>query len=473
MQISKSEYIIINMLRQPHTIALLSRGKDLAKLKLPDAPGVYFFKEKKDILYIGKATSLRDRVKSYFSRDLIETRGPQILKMVGMATSIDYAETASVLEALLLEAELIKKHQPVYNTKEKDDKSFNCVVITKETFPQVLVVRKKDIDFLFLKANGYPSSKAKLTTGHGKLKAVYGPFPHGTELKIALKIIRKIFPYRDSKCTPRFEQAIAHKQHTDNLKFVSMCKPCFNRQIGLCPGVCTGEIDSASYKKIIGRLRLFFEGKRERLMKQLEKEMKLHARKEEFEKAEEVKRVLFSLKHIQDIALLKREVSSPSHLFRGGIEGGVFRIEAYDLSHFGGKNIVGAMTVVEAGRPMPSEYRMFKIRTITDAHEVSGLKEMLGRRLKHAEWPLPNLIVVDGNEVQKRAAEEVIAEAKLSIPVVAVVKDERHKARKILGPNDGHLQASLLEDAHQAVLLANSEVHRFVLKFQRKQRSIR
>src|SRR5450830_621233 len=99
------------------------------KIKLPKKPGIYFFYKDKEIIYIGKATSLRDRVKSYFGKDLIETRGPLIIDMVFKASKIEWQATDSVLEAIILEANLIKKHQPYHNTKEKDDKSFNYVCI--------------------------------------------------------------------------------------------------------------------------------------------------------------------------------------------------------------------------------------------------------------------------------------------------------------------------------------------------------
>ena len=121
------------------------KSQELAKAKLPDVPGVYFFRKGKDILYIGKATSLRDRTKSYFAKDLIATRGPLIVDMVFKADTVKWQETDSVLEALILEANLIKQHQPYYNTKEKDDKSWNYVVITKDDLPKVLVIRGKDL----------------------------------------------------------------------------------------------------------------------------------------------------------------------------------------------------------------------------------------------------------------------------------------------------------------------------------------
>src|SRR3989344_883972 len=160
----------------------------IAKLKienlgLPDTPGVYFFQKGKEILYIGKATSLKDRVKSYFARDILLTRGPLIEKMLVEANRVKFVETDSVLEALIHEAYEIKKNQPFYNSKEKDDKSYNFVTITKE--PARLNGR-----------SGGEFPKVTVTRGSG----TYGPFPHGAELKEALKIIRKIFPYRDEKC---------------------------------------------------------------------------------------------------------------------------------------------------------------------------------------------------------------------------------------------------------------------------------
>lgn len=128
--------------------------KNLEK-KLPESSGVYFFLHKNQILYIGKATNLYDRVKSYFSKDIAYSRGPKILKMIDEADNIEFQITDSSLEALLLENYLIKKHQPIYNTKEKDDKSYQFVVITEEDFPRVLLVRGRDILVSGLKGKNY------------------------------------------------------------------------------------------------------------------------------------------------------------------------------------------------------------------------------------------------------------------------------------------------------------------------------
>ena len=396
------------------------KGHDLKEFNLPDTPGVYFFlgspsrkasaDRSKKILYIGKATSLKDRVKSYFARDILLTRSPLIAKMLEEAVRVKFIKTDSVLEALMLEASQIKKHQPIYNSKEKDDKSYNYVTITQELFPKVLVTR-----------------------GSG----TWGPFPHGTELKTALKIIRKIFPFRD---TCKLNQS----------------KPCFNAQIHLCPGVCVGWISKTEYRKTLKHLTLFFEGKKPQLIKSLERDMKKLAKEHKFEDAEKTKRQIFALNHIQDIALIKSTVSKrhfDTKLFEP------FRIEAYDIAHISGTSVVGVMTVIENGELNKSQYRKFKIKDDKN-NDTLNLKEVLVRRFNHPEWPYPNLIVVDGGRGQINVAKGVLKKLGPDIDVASVVKDERHKAREIIG-----------DQTHaREILLANSEAHRFAIGFHRRLR---
>ncbi len=401
-------------------------SQELAKVNLPDSPGVYFFTKGNTILYIGRATSLRDRVRSYFATDLIATRGPLLVDMVFQASSLSFSVTDSVLEAIILEASLIRKHQPKYNTKEKDNKSFNCVVITKEVFPRVFIVRKRDLD------QGKNDFEPKY---------VFGPFPQGSSIVEGLRIIRKIFPFRD-KC-------------------VSLVgKLCFNAQLGLCPGVCANTVSAKEYSKIIARIKLFFEGKKAILIRKMEKEMREHAKKQEFEKAGEIKRQIFALTHIQDVALINSRENLLSETGESQ-SARLFRIEAYDIAHLSGKDTVGVMTVLEDGQPAKSQYRKFKIKRGDGAHDIANLREVIERRLMHTEWPFPQMIVTDGNEVQRRAVEEIIASAKLSIPVMSVTKDERHKARAIIG------DAQLVEKYKKAIVLANSEAHRFAIQYHR------
>ncbi len=396
--------------------------------KLPDEPGVYFFKKGEVTLYVGKATSLRDRTRSYFSPDLISTRGPLLVKMITEADSIDFQKTDSVLEALILEAALIKKHLPKFNTQEKDDKSWNYVVITKEDFPRVLLVRGKDLLHSGFTDLGY------------KIKESFGPFPHGAQLKIALKIIRKIFPYRDY-CTPL------------------QGKACFNAQIGLCPGVCDGRISKSDYTRQIRHIQLFFEGKKSTLMKSLEKEMNQFAKNREFEKAAEIKRKIFALNHIQDVALIRRDKETP-------VDDKSFRIEAYDIAHISGTSTVGVMTVIEDGEVKKADYRMFKIRTAKAGSDTGALQEVLERRLKHTEWPTANLIVIDGGIAQRNLAERVLEQAGQKILVVNVVKDDRHKPDHFLGDE------SLVKKYKREILLVNNEAHRFGISYHKKVRKM-
>lgn len=390
--------------------------KNLVK-KLPDAPGVYIFRgPKRSILYIGKATSLKTRVASYFRRDLMETRGPIITGMVEAAKNIDFITTDSVLEALILEAHLIKKHQPPYNTKEKDNKSFNYVVITKEEFPRVVTMRGRELE-----------------SRNNEVKYFFGPFPQGSVLREALTLVRKIFPFRD-RCTP------------------NSGKPCFNTQIGLCPGVCTGKVTRTEYLKTIQHIKLFFEGKKSALLRSLEREMKTKARALMFEEASRIKKTIFSLKHIQDVALLK--ANSNPRVTLG-------RIEAYDVAHISGTNAVGVMVVVEDDEVKKSDYRKFKLMTSTN-DDVASLREVLTRRFEHPEWPMPKLIVVDGGTAQVNTASRLITKWGLAIPVVGVVKDEHHRPREILKNPRSDLGFD-----EKAILLANSEAHRFAIAYHR------
>jgi excinuclease ABC subunit C len=392
--------------------------QDLEKAGLPDSPGVYFFRDSAgNILYIGKATSLQDRVRSYFNPDLEKARGLRLVSMVTAAGAVTYQETGSVLEALLLESRLIKEHNPPYNTREKDNKSFTCVVITKEEYPRVLAMRIREFEKRFTKKD---------------VLEVYGPFASLTQLRAAMKIIRRMFPYHDY-CDANQGYA------------------CFNAQIKLCPGVCTGAISPAEYKRHINNIRRLFEGKKIELKKDLEKQMRIHAKKNEFEKAAQLRNTLFALDHIKDISLIaSEEVVS--------FKDAAFRIEAYDVAHISGTDRVGVMTVIEGKEKTKDEYRRFKLPEKTN-DDYEGLREIMLRRFNHKEWRYPDLIVIDGGVGHKQTAEKVLATLGLFIPVVSVVKDERHKPKDILGRPD-------LVDSHKKeILLANSESHRFAIGY--------
>jgi len=299
--------------------------------KIPDKPGVYFFLDKKGkILYIGRATSLRKRILSYFQR-LLDLR---IKEMVDRAKKIKFRTTETILESIILEANLIKKHWPKYNVKERDNRSFIYVVIPKADYPYPILVRERELGKIL----------------PAKTIRIFGPYQSLNLIKNALRIIRRIFPY--STCRP------------------NSGKPCFNYQIGLCPGACIGKISPKEYQKNIRNIILLLEGKRKNLLKKLEKE-----------NPDKIK----NLEHIQDVSLIDNSEIENWKLKIGNFNR---RIEGYDVSHLSGKETVGAMVVFKNGEPDKSQYRLFKIRNAKN-NDLEALKEMVLRRFNHREWDFP------------------------------------------------------------------------------------
>lgn len=310
--------------------------KDQAK-QFPLNPGVYIYKDSNNKpLYVGRATSLRRRVLQYFRKDI----DPRIGEMVSLAKTVSYISTETVLESVILEANLIKKYWPKYNVKDKDNRSFVFLVIPKIDFPKPIIARGRELE-------RFPAS-----TVH-----IFGPYQSLTVIKNALKIIRRIFPY--STCAPTG-------------------KPCFDYQIGLCPGVCIGAITKKEYQKNISNIILLLRGEKKKLLKKL---------------ATDNPDAANYLKHIQDVTLVNQdEYSSRQSQFN--------RIEGYDISHFAGKETYGSMVVFIDGVPDKTEYRLFKIKDAPANNDLESLKEMLERRLCHTEWPKPDLILIDGGRPQ-------------------------------------------------------------------------
>lgn len=412
------------------------KKEDFKKYKLPESSGVYFFLDKKwnyksmppkdTILYVGKATVLKDRVSSYFSNDLINTRGVKLLSMVENAKDIFYIETKSVLEAILLESKYIKELKPFFNTKEKDDKSYSYVVITKEEFPRVLIMRGREIE------------KDKTLNIQKKI----GPFISKGELVEIMKFIRKIFPYRD-KCK------------------IQEKKPCFNYQLGLCPGTCIGLINKKDYNKNIQNIIKILDGKISTLIKNLEKEMNTLARENNFESAASIRDKIKAFNYIKDIHLIKKDRIDENNRETE------LRIESYDVSHISGGSRVGVMVVIENGEFRKSEYKKFKLKEGKN-DDLAGISEMLERRFAHKEWKYPNILVIDGGKTHLnyvyKFLKSVISEKELeSISLFSVVKNDRHKAREVLSFSD--VDKSKKENYNKLIILANEETHRFAINY--------
>lgn len=410
--------------------------------KLPETPGVYFFiGPQKEVLYVGKATTLKSRVRSYFSTDIRKTRGAHIARMTEKAVTVACTQTDSVLEALILEANMIRELKPSYNTREKDDKSFNYLIITvQEAYPRLLTVRGKDLT----KRLGELRLESKNLKQKRIDPLVYGPFPHAGQFKEALKLLRNIFPFFDTK------QPVHVLMEKEDKKLA------FNQSINVYPAAA---VTKDEYQRTIRYIKTFFDGKLHTLLKTLERDMHRFAKVEQFEKAAEVKRQLFALQHIEDVSLIKREQKN--------IGDGAYRIEGYDVAHLQGKDTVGVMVVVEHGACVKQAYRTFTIRTDAGGNDTKALTEILERRFAHPEWQYPRIIVVDGGRAQIHAAKRVLQDAGIEIPVIAVTKDARHRPLKLQGP------IAVKHRYADDILLANAEAHRFALAVHTRKRGKR
>ena len=405
---------------------------------LPDTPGVYIMKGRLGkVLYIGKAAILKKRVASYFV--LVREDGRpgdgRIEKLVSEIRKVNYKKTDSALEALILESELIKKYQPPYNVREKDDKSFLYVEITKDKFPRVLLVRGK---------NKTPKGK------------YFGPFTSASGIREALKILRKIFPFGTHS-----PDRVGKFKH-----------PCFDYEIGLCPGTCVDRISKDEYLDNIRGIKLLLQGKKKTILKKLKKEIEKSKVKLEFERAGRLRKQIVSLQYIQDVALITEGQLSLVNGQR------LPRIEGYDVSNISGTSAVGSMVVFMGDEPVRSEYKKFKIKTINQPDparhglspqamaggDVGMLKEVLGRRLGHEEWLLPDLILIDGGKGQVSAVEEILSESGFIIPVVGIAKGPERKKNEFIGEIPKGIEKETL-------IKVRDEAHRFAIAYHREIRN--
>ena len=324
--------------------------------------------------------------------------------MIELAQKVEFRVLESELEALIIEAELIKAHQPYFNSLLKDDKSHLYLLISNETFPRILRVRKTDL------------SKKK----YQQKLALFGPFTSALRLKELLKIIRPIFKW----C---------------NQANRSQIKACFYHHLDLCSGACERAISPQEYRQTIDELVLFLKGKKKELLKKLKTEMLALADAEAFEKAlviknkiqliEEITSQQYKLKSDLILPNFAQEESQEAliHLRRLLHQAGLVdlrqkltRIEAYDVSNTLGQNATVSMVVLTNGQIDQSQYKFFKIRSLNTPNDYGMLQEALERRQKHPEWGEPNLILIDGGKGQVRAVSKIWQS---KIPVIGLVKN--------------------------------------------------
>ena len=409
------------------------------KIRLaPAAPGIYlFYNRQRALIYIGKATNLRSRIRSYFAGQ----KSPRpIESFIDEVNNIKWIKTDSVLEAIILEAKYIKQFQPKYNVLGKDDKSWNYLCMTKEPFPRLIAVREHEINKKQLFA--LPLRHSLNPTTHQK---TWGPFP-GLKTMETLKILRRLFSF--STCTP------------------NIYKACFYRQINQCLGVCTGEINRADYRrKVVRPLTQFLSGRKRGLIKDLKKQMRAASLSQDFEEATRLRNQISNLQRIQDFTLISQSFIRPIRPLRP-----IPTIEGYDISNLGATGQVGSLVLFKNGEPKKSGYRKFKIRTVAGQSDVDCLTEALTRRLKHKEWPLPNIILVDGGKPQLSAARAALSKAKIKLPIVGIAKGATRKKNEFF-TSDQNLVPWIKENK-QTLIHVRDEAHRFAIKYQRQLRHL-
>lgn len=548
--------------------------------KLPDKPGVYLMKDEKgQIIYVGKAVSLKKRVRQYFQSSRNKT--PKVNAMVKKIDEFEYIITDTEVEALILESNLIKKHKPKYNILLRDDKQYPYIkVTTNEKYPRVIKVRK-------VKKDG-----AKY----------FGPYTSNGAVNDTLDIIRNLYPIRTCKLNLE--------------KDIGKVRPCLNYHIGRCLAPCQGNVDERVYMEMINEIIMFLNGREEKLLDIIEEKMKRASKDLDFESAARYRDQVNSLKHIlekqkivsttmtdQDVIAMARginEVCVQIFFIRSGkvtgrehfmitdtdeqarievlssfikqfylgsayvpkeilieeeiedintitewlsqkrgsnvyikvpkrgeksklinmvrsnaiqtldkysdkikkkmkrskeavqelsqllsLENIPKRIEAFDISNLQGVESVGSMVVFEDGEPKKSDYRRFKIKTITGANDYGSMEEIIFRRfnrgLKEKELIkesklgiesfsiFPDLIMMDGGKGQVNVAKRVVDTLGIDIPICGLVKDDNHRTRGIIYENK-EISLKKNSKSFNFITRVQDEAHRFAINYHRSLR---
>jgi len=413
--------------------------------RLPNTTGIYAFYNKGRLLYIGKATNIRERVKTHFQQPNFRDN-----LFIDKVSKIGYEKTGSEIEALLLEAKLIKKYLPKYNIVWKDDKNYFYVGITKEDFPKVFITHQTESKSLKSKAN------------------FLGPFVDGRSLKEALKALRKAFPFRSCNFLPH--------------------KPCLWYQLNRCPAPCITKSQTAKQipavgikieremKRNIKNLVEIIQGNKLQVLDGLKKEMRMLSKKQKYEEAAIIRNQIISLEKVLSHShIIESNGSYTKQLLENKpqqilekllrTKGSVEKIEAYDVSNIQGKEATGSMITFINGIPEKSLYRKFKIKAEGKPDDVAMLKEILKRRLKHEEWQMPDLLLIDGGKAQLNAARKVV---KNRIPIVSIAK--RKNELYLENRKNPILLKTLPREVFNLILRLRDEAHRFAISYHRKLR---
>jgi len=407
--------------------------------KVPKTAGVYALKSGKTILYIGKASDLRERIKNHLQKSSYRDN-----LFIDQVSHVGYIETESDIDALLLESELIKKQQPKYNVMWRDDKKYFFIaidlqgcIVGERKFPRVFITHQ-------------PRKLPKVT--------YIGPFVDGKTVKRALRLLRRAFPFYTAK------------KHAP-----IRCSWC---HIDRCPGP---DPNLKQYKRNIQNLREIFRGKKTSVLRKLRKDMESASKNEDFETAASLRDQVFAFERILSHASVLSVEGKPIHQTAQvelrkvlSLRSPIRRIEGYDISNIQGKQATGSMVVFLDGKPANSEYRKFKIHIAGKPDDFAMMQELVIRRLNHPEWQYPQLMIIDGGKGQLSAAMkafkefEKISHKRLPIYIAAIAK--RNNELFLEGKSHPLLLRNLPQNISNLILHIRDEAHRFAITYHRKLR---
>lgn len=390
-------------------------------LLAPDACGIYLMRNRiGEVLYVGKANSLKKRLLSYLAKDISDKTAALISKVA----DVEFRLTANEAMALLAEAALVSDLKPHYNISLKDDKSFPYVLISQEKFPAIYITRKKD------------ESKGKYL----------GPYTNAKLLKSALKIIRHSFGFRSCKRLPE--------------------KSCIYYRINLCPAPCIGKISPQEYNAIMGKVALVLAGKTDLLIGKLNKLMQDKAKIRDFESAA---RIRDQITVLSEMSASPNRFSRPEELEdlknRLNLKDLPKVIEGFDISNISGQHSVGSMVSFKNGVADKNNYRRFRIRNIVGINDYKMLAQVVTRhysRLIRENKKLPDLVLIDGGKGHLFMAALVLKKLNLNIPLVSIAKEKEHiySSQKL-----GNLNFPKDALALNLIRRVRDEAHRFALSY--------
>ncbi|MDR3111705.1 MAG: excinuclease ABC subunit UvrC [Elusimicrobiota bacterium] len=416
--------------------------------QIPKLPGVYIMRDiVGNIIYIGKAKSLKDRISSYFNADVNSKSAAIITAM----RKIDYILCTSEREALIVERQLINKVKPYFNAMWKDDKSYPYIKFSiNEDYPRLFLTRKK------LKDNAL----------------YYGPYPQIFYIKKFVRWLTKLFKIRP--CKIGFSQ--------NSLPDLKKVKSCLYFHTELCPGPCMGKIIVEKYREKIKPVVLFLNGKFKKLRTQLQEQMRALSDKMEYEKAANIRDSFYALQTMSERVMINEitqedinesvqradsinELKQVLHLKNAPAV-----IEGFDNSNMQGTNAVASMVRFTNGIPDKKNYRRFKIKTVIGADDFATMREVVFRRyssLIRKNEKLPNLILIDGGKGQLMSAVGVLQELQLQIPLLSLAKKEEEI---YLPTKDAPITLSRNSAALRLLQFVRDEAHRFALNYHKKLR---